>query len=92
MQEKTAGQKGGRLEKFSLTATQAILYFDSIARGRDGDGEVPAAREVSDPRADVPVAGVRVLRPGSELGGAAGAVGGGEGVRWGARWACVTII
>lgn len=30
MQEKTAGRKGGRLEKFSLTATQAILYFDSI--------------------------------------------------------------
>ena len=29
-QEKTAGRKGGRLEKFSLTATQAILYFDSI--------------------------------------------------------------
>jgi hypothetical protein len=29
-QEKTAGQKGGRLEKFSLTATQAILYFDSV--------------------------------------------------------------
>jgi uncharacterized protein YfaS (alpha-2-macroglobulin family) len=31
--EKTAGRKGGRLEKFSLTATQAILYFDSIAPG-----------------------------------------------------------
>jgi hypothetical protein len=30
-QEKTAAQKGGRLEKFSLTATQAILYFDSLA-------------------------------------------------------------
>jgi uncharacterized protein YfaS (alpha-2-macroglobulin family) len=29
--EKTAGQKSGRLEKFSLTATQAILYFNSIA-------------------------------------------------------------
>jgi len=29
-QEKTAGRKGGRLEKFNLTATQAILYFDSI--------------------------------------------------------------
>ena len=29
--EKSAGQKSGRLEKFSLTATQAILYFDSIA-------------------------------------------------------------
>ena len=32
-QEETAGQKGGRLEKFSLTATQAILYFDSIGAG-----------------------------------------------------------
>ena len=31
--EKTAGQKSTRLEKFSLTATQAILYFDSIAPG-----------------------------------------------------------
>jgi uncharacterized protein YfaS (alpha-2-macroglobulin family) len=29
--EKSAGQKSGRLEKFSLTATQAILYFDSFA-------------------------------------------------------------
>ncbi|MBV8818103.1 MAG: carboxypeptidase regulatory-like domain-containing protein, partial [Acidobacteriaceae bacterium] len=34
MQEKTAGQKGGRLEKFNLTATQAILYLDSIAPGQ----------------------------------------------------------
>jgi uncharacterized protein YfaS (alpha-2-macroglobulin family) len=32
-QEKTARQKGGRLEKFSQTATQAILYFDSLAPG-----------------------------------------------------------
>jgi hypothetical protein len=31
--EKTAPQKGGRLEKFSQTATQAILYFDSLAPG-----------------------------------------------------------
>jgi len=31
--EKSAGQKSGRLEKFSLTATQAILYFDSFASG-----------------------------------------------------------
>jgi uncharacterized protein YfaS (alpha-2-macroglobulin family) len=29
--EKSAGKKNGRLEKFNLTATQAILYFDSIA-------------------------------------------------------------
>jgi uncharacterized protein YfaS (alpha-2-macroglobulin family) len=31
--EKTASQKSGRLEKFSLTATQAILYFNSIGPG-----------------------------------------------------------
>jgi len=29
--EKSAGMKSGRLEKFNMTATQAILYFDSIA-------------------------------------------------------------
>jgi A-macroglobulin receptor binding domain len=31
--EKSAGQKSGRLEKFNLTATQAILYFGSFAPG-----------------------------------------------------------
>ena len=31
--EKSASQKSGRLEKFSQTATQAILYFNSIASG-----------------------------------------------------------
>jgi len=31
LQEKTAGRPSGRLEKFSLTATQAILYFNSLA-------------------------------------------------------------
>ena len=31
LQEKTAGDKSGRLEKFSLTGTQAILYFNSLA-------------------------------------------------------------
>ncbi|HKD45032.1 MAG TPA: MG2 domain-containing protein [Candidatus Angelobacter sp.] len=30
-QQKSAGMKSGRLEKFNLTATQAILYFDSFA-------------------------------------------------------------
>jgi hypothetical protein len=29
--EKSAGLKSGRLEKYSLTSTQAVLYFDSIA-------------------------------------------------------------
>jgi hypothetical protein len=32
-QEKSASRKSGRLQKFSLTATQAILYFDSFAAG-----------------------------------------------------------
>jgi uncharacterized protein YfaS (alpha-2-macroglobulin family) len=32
-EEKSAGFKSGHLEKFSLTATQAILYFDSFAPG-----------------------------------------------------------
>ncbi len=32
-QEKSASLKSGRLSKFSLTATQAILYFDSFAPG-----------------------------------------------------------
>jgi hypothetical protein len=31
--EKSRDRKSGRLEKFSLTATQAILYFDSIGAG-----------------------------------------------------------
>jgi hypothetical protein len=31
MLERTATSKSGRLEKFNMTATQAILYFDSIA-------------------------------------------------------------
>jgi hypothetical protein len=32
-QEQSISRQGGRLEKFNLTATQAILYFDSIAAG-----------------------------------------------------------
>jgi uncharacterized protein YfaS (alpha-2-macroglobulin family) len=32
-QEKSADRKSGHLSKFSLTATQAILYFDSFAPG-----------------------------------------------------------
>ncbi|MGA9670572.1 MAG: MG2 domain-containing protein [Terracidiphilus sp.] len=31
LQEKSVGQKSGRLEKFSLTATQAILYFNALS-------------------------------------------------------------
>jgi len=32
-EERSADRQSGRLEKFNLTATQAILYFDSIAAG-----------------------------------------------------------
>ncbi|MGA2132047.1 MAG: MG2 domain-containing protein [Bryobacteraceae bacterium] len=32
-QEQSARRKSGRMEKFSLTATQAILYFDAIGGG-----------------------------------------------------------
>jgi uncharacterized protein YfaS (alpha-2-macroglobulin family) len=32
-QQKSASRQGGRLEKFNLTATQAILYFDSLPPG-----------------------------------------------------------
>lgn len=32
-EQKSVGRKGGCLEKFSLTATQAILYFDSVLPG-----------------------------------------------------------
>ena len=31
--KKSADTRNGRLEKFSLTATQAILYFDALAPG-----------------------------------------------------------
>jgi hypothetical protein len=31
--EKNAGRKSGHLEKFTQTATLAILYFDSLAPG-----------------------------------------------------------
>jgi hypothetical protein len=37
--EKSAGNRTGRLEKFSVTATQAILYFDAIAAG--GELQIP---------------------------------------------------
>jgi len=33
-QEKSANQKSGRLEKYSQTATQAILYFNSLTAGQ----------------------------------------------------------
>lgn len=31
LQEKASGDTAGRLEKFSLSATQAILYFDGLS-------------------------------------------------------------
>ena len=57
-QEKSAGQKSGRLEKFSLTATQAILYFDSIGAGDTVTLQFRLRAKYPDPRADVPVARV----------------------------------
>jgi uncharacterized protein YfaS (alpha-2-macroglobulin family) len=33
-QARTAGQNAGSLQKFSLTATQAILYFNALAPGK----------------------------------------------------------
>ena len=75
-----AGRKGGRLEKFSLTATQAILYFDSVAGGETVELRFRLRAKISDPRADVPVASLRILRPGGGIGGAAGAIGGAEEV------------
>jgi uncharacterized protein YfaS (alpha-2-macroglobulin family) len=35
LQEKAAGANAGRLEKFSLTATQAILYFNGLAPNQE---------------------------------------------------------
>jgi hypothetical protein len=56
--ERSANQRSGRLEKFSLTATQAILYFDSIAPGDTVTTAFSPAGQVSHPRADVRVASV----------------------------------
>ena len=78
IRRRAPARKSGRLEKFSLTATQAILYFDSIAPGDTVNAAFPSARQVSDPRADVPVASLRILRPRSKLRRAAGAVGGAQ--------------
>jgi hypothetical protein len=37
LRAKTADQAAGRLEKFSLTATQAILYFNALAPGSQSE-------------------------------------------------------
>src|ERR1044071_9474155 len=68
--EKGAGKKGA-----AGHAGNPVLRLDR--RRADGDGTLPAAREVSDPRADLPVARVRILRPGSVAGSASGSAGGG---------------
>ena len=56
--EKSAADKSGRLEKFSLTPTQAILYFDSIAARRCSQALVPAAGEVPCQGANFRLAGI----------------------------------
>jgi alpha-2-macroglobulin-like protein len=61
MVEKTAGAKSGRLEKFSMTATQTILYFDSIAP-RDSFEERYRVRAKYPIDAGVRLARVRILR------------------------------
>ena len=61
-QEKSARQEGrpaGEIQPDG-DAGDSLLRLDR--RRRHGHAEVPAAREVSDPRADVPVARVRILR------------------------------
>ena len=55
LQEKAARNQNGSLQKFSLTATQAILYFNGFSAANRYLHLSPA-REVSDPRTYVPVA------------------------------------
>ncbi len=43
-QAKGAGRRSGRLQKFNTTATQAILYFDTIAPGDTGSNRCGTAR------------------------------------------------
>jgi len=61
--EKTADAKSGRLEKFSMTATQAILIFRFDCAARFVRSTLPAASEVPNPRAGIRLARVRILRP-----------------------------
>ena len=65
--EKTANQKSGRLEKFTLTPTQAILYFNAIAAERQNLAALPVTREVSHPSPYLCLKSVRVLRPRGEF-------------------------
>jgi hypothetical protein len=65
-QEKSATSQSGRLEKFSLTATQAILYFNALSAEANRNPQLPPARQVPHPRPHLPVARLRVLRPGRE--------------------------
>jgi len=51
-QDKSSGLRSGQLSKFSLTATQAILYFDSFAPGDTVTVKFRAG-QISHPRADI---------------------------------------
>ena len=66
----------GRLEKFSLTATQAILYFDALSGETNGHVHRPPARQISDPGPHLPIAGLRVLRSGAERDRTSRSIGG----------------
>ncbi len=72
-------EKKGHLQKFNLTATQAILIWTRWRRARPLP-LIPPARQVSHSREHVPIAGVRILRSRSGFGGEAGAVGSGQAV------------
>ncbi len=70
------GHGPGRLEKFSLTATQAILYFDALSGETNSHVHRPPARQVSNPGPHLPIAGVRVLRSGAERDRTSRSIGG----------------
>ena len=59
----TRGKLGGKIEKYTITAKQVILYLDGLnARQIDGI-QLPSARQVPLARANLPVPCVRVLQP-----------------------------
>lgn len=72
-QEKSARQKGGRLEKFNLTATGAVLYFDSFA-----PGQTVSLRFRLRAKYPVRVMSKSRVRPGNKLGGPSHRAGGAE--------------
>jgi hypothetical protein len=76
LQEKTASAKTGRLEKFSVTATQAILYFNTLAPKQPVTLSFRAPRQISNLRTQLPIQGLRVLRSRCEFNSKTGSIGG----------------